>query len=97
MEWLDQIWAQLAVYVDITYMVSFMLLSYLVKRYFQDFLFKITKMKWKTVYTVLIIATLLAVPFILFSFARWEQILFSFTLGTSLHELIFKWIEAKFT
>jgi hypothetical protein len=56
----------------------------------------VTKTKWKSVYTVLIIATLIAIPFYFFSEETWIQLLFSYALGTSLHELIFQWIENKF-
>jgi len=97
MEWLDQIWQQIAQYVSVPYLLMFMLLSYLVKRYFTDWLLRITNLKWKTVYTVLIIATLTAIPFLICTEETWVQILFSYALGTSLHELIFKWIEDKFS
>lgn len=96
MEWFDLIWDQIAVYVDIQYLIVFMLLAYMAKKYFGQALFVITKMQWRTVYTVLVIATLTAIPFLVFGSTRWEQILFSFTLGTSLHELIFKRIERLF-
>lgn len=97
MEWLDQIWQQIAQYVSPIYLLTFMLLSYLIKRYFTEWLMKITNMKWKTVYTVLILATIIAVPFLVFTKETWVQILFSYALGTSLHELIFTWVESKFT
>lgn len=97
MEWFDLIWGQVAVYVDVQYLIVFMLLAYMAKKYFEQALFLLTKMKWKTVYTVLVIATLTAIPFLAIGNTRWEQVLFSFTLGTSLHELIFKRIEKLFT
>jgi hypothetical protein len=97
MEWLEQVWSQIAQYVSIPYLLTFMLLSYFVKKYFSEWLMKITKLKWKTVYTVLILATIIAIPFLLFTDESWAQILFSYAVGTSLHELIFKWIEDKIT
>jgi len=97
MEWLEQIWQQIAQYISIPYLLIFMLLSYFVKKYFSEWLMKITKMKWRTVFTVLILATLVAIPFLIWSEETWVKILFTYALGTSLHELIFKWIEGKFT
>jgi len=97
MEWLDKIWGQLDTYLSIPYLLMFMLLSYLVKKYFGTLLQKITKFQWKTVYTVLIIATLLAVPFLVFSEEGWMKIFITYAVGTSLHELIFGWLEKKFT
>ena len=96
MEWFDLIWSQLSVYVDVQYLIVFMLLSYMAKKYFSQALAVLTNTKWKTVYTVLIIAILTAIPFLAFGDTGWEQILFSFTLGTSLHELVFKRIEKLF-
>jgi vacuolar-type H+-ATPase subunit I/STV1 len=96
MEWLDQIWQQFVQYISIPYLLTFMLLSYLVKKYFSDWLGRITNMKWRTVYTVLILATIVAIPFLFFTGETIAQVLFSYALGTSLHELCFKWIEEKF-
>jgi hypothetical protein len=96
MEWFSVIWSQISVYVDVEYLVVFMLLAYMAKKYFEQALFLLTNMQWKTVYTVLVIATITAIPFLVFGSTRWEQVLFSFTLGTSLHELIFKRIERIF-
>jgi len=95
MDWMDLIWQQVSLYVCVPYLLIFMLLSYLIKSNFRDVLDMITGHRWRTVYTVLIIATIMAVPFLLFSEYNWVQILFSYTLGTSLHELIFKWIDHK--
>ena len=96
MEWLDSVWAQIASYVDVPYIIIFMLLSYIVKKSFGDILQKITKFNWLPVYTVLIIATIVAIPFLIWSRETWVNIAFSYALGTSLHELIFQWIENKF-
>ena len=96
MEWLDQIWQSVSLYVSIPYLLIFMFLSYLVKRYFGEWLSLITKTKWKTVYSVLIIATIVAIPFFIFTKETWVNILFSYAIGTSLHELLFNWLEDKF-
>ena len=81
--------------IDGMYLTTFMLLSYLIKKHFNDLLQKITNSKWKPVYTVLIIATILAFPFAFFTNATWVQIFFTYLLGTSLHETIFEFIEKK--
>ena len=95
MEWLDDIWRQVSTIVSVEYMVIFMLLSYIIKRYFESILNRITGMKWKSVYTVLIIATLVAIPFLIWGDQGWTKIAVSYTVGTSLHELIFNWLEKK--
>ena len=96
MEWLAQVWEQIATYISVPYLLTFMLLAYFVKKYFGDLLKKITRFKWKCVYTVLILATLVAIPFAIWSDEGWLKLLFSYAVGTSLHELIFGWIENKF-
>lgn len=95
MEWLESAWSQMSVYISIPYLLIFMLLSYFVKKNFEDLLEKITVSNWRTVYTVLVIATLTAIPFILFTDEGWMKILFSYAVGTSLWELIFSWLDWK--
>lgn len=95
MNWLNEICEQIVLYVNIPYLLTFVLLSYFVKKQFGGLLQKITKFDWKTVYTVLIIATITAIPFLIFE-GGWVKILFSYALGTTLHELIFKHIEGLF-
>lgn len=73
-----------------------MLMSYFVKKHFSGILQDITRFEWKGVYTVLIIATIFAVPFLLWSDEGWEKIILTYTFGTSLHELIFTHIEDWF-
>jgi hypothetical protein len=96
MEWFEQIWNEITNYISVPYILTFMLLSYFMKRYFGDWLSRITTYRWKSVYTVLIMATVIAVPFAICSEYTWVQILFSYALGTSLHELVFSFIEDKF-
>jgi len=94
MGWFDQIWQQLSGYIDIPYLLSFMLLACLVKRYFQGFILKKWKQEIKSVFIVLVIATIVAIPFLVFG-EEWQKVLFSYALGTSLHELIIGFIEDK--
>lgn len=96
MDWFKEIWNQVSVYINIPYLLIFVLLSYFVKHYFGELLQKITKFEWKCVYTVLIIATIFAVPFLIWTETSWVQIIFSYALGTTLHELIFNHIERLF-
>ena len=95
MEFLEKVLSQIEVYISVPYLVIFMLLAYTIKKYFSEILERITLLKWKCVYTVLLIATLTAVPFLLWSEEGWLKIVFSYAVGTSLHELIFFWIEKK--
>jgi len=79
-------------YIDPLYLVTFMLLAYLGKNAFTDLLDSITKITWKPVYTVIIIAGLVAIPFAVTGTA-WDKLLFTYALGTSLHEVAFQQIE----
>lgn len=77
------------------YLISFMFLSYLVKKYVQKWLTTFTRIKWKLVYTVLLLAAIISIPFLLFTDYGWEKILVTYTIGTSLHELFFTWVEKQ--
>jgi len=77
------------------YLAVFVLLSYLVKKYLAEFLQKITKFDWRPVYTVLVFATLLAVPWIIWTDATWVEILVTYAVGTSFHETILSYFEKK--
>jgi hypothetical protein len=96
MEWIELVWNEITIYISVPYLLTFILLSYLVKRYFEIFLTALTRVRWKTVYTVLIIATLTAVPFLLWTEIEWTEIVFSYVLGTSFHELLLGFIEKMF-
>ena len=95
MEWLDQIWQQMEEYISIPYLLSFMLLAYLVKRYFQGFILKKWKQQIKSAFIVLVIAAIIAIPFLVCG-SEWQRVIFSYAIGTSLHELIFNKIEDIF-
>lgn len=95
MEWLDQIWQTVLEYINVPYLLTFMLLAYLVKRYFQGFILNKWKQEIKSVFIVLVIATVVAVPYLVFG-VEWQKVLFSYALGTSLHELILNWFEDLF-
>ena len=93
---MEQIWLKMTEYVSFEYLVTFVFLSYLIKRYFSGLLAKLFKKPVPMVYVVLIIATILAIPFNLGAGVPWVKILISYAVGTSLHELAFQWIEKKF-
>ena len=77
------------------YMVLFIVISSTIKKYLGEWLSKVTKTKWKTVYTVLVIATLIGIPYAIFADVTWTQVLITYALGTSFHELILgKVVEA---
>ena len=88
MEALNELFSNIAQYIDIPYLLTFMLISYMVNN---NFVFKI-----KTVFLVAIIALIVAIPYYFVVKIELSQLIFSYTLGTSLHELFFKWIENKF-
>ena len=78
----------LAAFIVWPYLLIFVMLSYLVKNAFGDLLQKITKFDWKPVYTVLALATIIGIPYAIFTEVTWTQILITYALGTSFHELI---------
>ena len=73
------------------YLVTFILLAYLVGNAFKGLLEKWTKKGWKPVYTVLIIATLVAVPYLLYiEGSTWDKMLITYAIGTSMYETFIK-------
>ena len=89
MEWMNGVWSAVGDYISVPYFLTFVLLAFAGNRYFGKFLQKVTKFDWKPVYAVLFLATLLAIPFLIWTKTGWVQVLFSYALGFALHELIF--------
>ena len=84
----------LAAFIVWPYLLIFLMLSYLVKNAFGDLLRKVIP-TWKTVYTVLILATVIGVVYAIFTEVTWIPIAITYALGTSFHELILgKIVEA---
>jgi len=81
--------------VDWRYIIIFVLLASTVKKAFGTLLQNVTKFEWLPVYTVLIIATILAVPWALLTNTSWMEILISYTVGTTFYEIILKRILDK--
>lgn len=90
----ELILSKIDLYIDWPYILTFMLLGYVFKKHFQTILNKLFKKNVKTVFVILILAALVAIPYLLCG-AEWQKILFSYALGTSLHETAFTWIENK--
>ena len=97
MEWFEILLDNIQEYISVPYLLTFLFSAYVAKTYLGKFLQRITKFNWKTVYTVFILATLLAVPFILFTDEGWVQVSIAYCVGTSGHELFFHIIETKLT
>jgi len=89
--------AQLTGLIVWPYLIIFVLLSYVVKKAFGDLLVKITRFEWKPVYTVLIIATIVGIPYMIVMDIGWVPVLLTYTIGTSFHELILDKIIKGFT
>ena len=82
--------------IEWPYIIIFVLLASVVKKGFGDLLQKATKFEWQPVYTVLVMATILAVPWILLTDAGWMEILVSYTIGTSFYEVILERVIGLF-
>lgn len=95
MEFLEKIWEALGTYLSIPYLLVFMFLAYLVKTYFLAMI-QLVWPNFKMVFAVLILAAIIAVPFLIFTDEGFMKIIVSYSVGTSLHELLFGWIEDKF-
>jgi hypothetical protein len=94
METVINIWNQLSAYLDVTYLLIFMMLGYLIKEYLQGFLSELFHRTIPFVFVILILATIVSIPFLI-SGTSWQKILLSYALGTSLHEVAFSFLENK--
>jgi hypothetical protein len=94
METVVNIWNQVNTYIDATYLCIFMLLGYLIKEYLRQIICDFFHKDIPFVFIILALATIVAVPF-LFTGSPWQKILFSYAIGTSLHEVAFTFIERK--
>jgi len=84
----------LAAFIVWPYLLIFIMLSYLIKNAFGDLIRKVIP-AWKVVYTVLALATVIGIPYAIFTEVTWTQIAITYALGTSFHELILgKVVEA---
>lgn len=95
MEFLEKIYDYVDQFIAVPYLLIFMFLSYLVKKYFEAGLDAITKVKWQTVYTVLIIATIVGIPYALIVKEDIMKVIITYCVGTSLHEALFGILEKK--
>ncbi len=85
--------ADLWAFIVWPYLLMFILFSSLIKKAFGNFLAMITRFVWKPVYTVMSIALIIGIPYAIFGEVTWIQILITYGLGTSFHEIIWKHIE----
>lgn len=92
---MEKAWVEMIQYIDVAYLVAFVFLSYTITKAFGKLLQKITKFEWKTVFTVLILATLIAIPFIIWTDTSWIKILVTYAVGTTLYQTAFKYIGNK--
>ena len=95
MEWLNNLLPQVTEYIDMPYLLTIIFFSYLLKRYFNTAIQKLVK-NWKTVYSVLIISALVAIPYAIWWDVPLQKVLITYAVGTSLYELIFELIEGYF-
>lgn len=91
----DNILPEIQKYINVPYLLTFMLLSYMFKTYLKASLSRIFGNPVKTVNIVLVIAAVIAAPYFYIGQVGWEKLLFTYALGTSLHELVFSWIEKR--
>jgi hypothetical protein len=85
---------KLGKYICVEYLLLFMFIGYLIKCHFKKVLFKVFKRDVKFVFVILVLAAIISIPFIIGG-VSWQKIILSYALGTSLHELVFKYIEKK--
>jgi len=86
---------ELVQFIDWVYLILFILISYGVKQAFGKILQRITKFVWEPVYTVLIVATILAVPWLIWTDATWVEVLVTYTIGTTFYEVILEKLISK--
>lgn len=91
MEYLQQFISHINLY----YLVVFMALTYALKNPLTDLLGSILRVKVVKIWTVFIIGTVAAVPFwVLFNHDR-MILLITWSVGTSLHDMIIKFLLQK--
>ena len=78
------------------YLLIFVLFSSTLKKAFGDILQSVTKFEWKPVFTVLLIAFLIGIPYALFTEATWVQVTVTYVFGTTFYETIFEFVEKAF-
>ena len=82
--------------VNLDYLITLMILAYMIKRYFKAFVDKIIKKDVPMVYVVMTIAVIVAVPFAIWMDVSIYKLIVTYAVATSFHELIFGWIEKLF-
>ncbi len=101
METIEQIYQEIAQYLDINYLIAFMAIAYLFKGVLMELIILITKKDlYKNKLTkniiIFIIGTLVALPF-WYVFDHDKMKLFvTFCVGTSIHDLLIKTLETLY-
>ena len=91
---MENVFIQFSSYINVFYLATFMLLGYIVKKYLQDVFCIVFNKQIKFVFIILILAALVSIPFLLAG-ETWQKVLLSYAVGTSLHEVVFTFLEKK--
>lgn len=89
----NHIFKQLCELIVVPYLLVLLLVASKFKDPVQTLIKRITKKELGHTYVVLILATILVTPFIFFADYGWENLLLTYTLGTSFYELFLKKIK----
>jgi uncharacterized membrane protein YfcA len=93
---MEELYTTLEKYIDIPYLIVFMMFSYAFKGQLTTFLSNVLKTKIKKVFSVFLIGTLVGVFFVAYLKTDFLKSIITWSVGTSMHELIFSWFEKRF-
>jgi len=93
---MEELYTTLEKYIDIPYLIVFMMLSYAFKGHLTNFLSSILKTKVKKVFSVFLLGTITGIFFVMYLKSDFLKSIITWSVGTSMHELIFSWFEKRF-
>jgi ribosomal protein L23 len=93
---MEELYTTLEKYIDIPYLIVFMMLSYAFKGSLTNALSSLFKTKVKKVFSVFLIGTITGVFFVMSLKTDFLKSIITWSVGTSMHELIFSYIEKRF-
>lgn len=93
---MEEFYSAIAKYIDVPYLIVFMMFSYAFKGILAQWLSTILKTKVKKVISVFILGTIIGVFFVFVLHSDFSKSIITWSVGTSMHELIFSYIEKRF-
>lgn len=93
---MEEFYTAIKTYIDVPYLIVFMMFSYAFKGILTQWLSAIFKAKIKKVFSVFVLGTIIGVFFVFVLHSDFSKSIITWSVGTSMHELIFSWFEKRF-